>query len=113
MNEILKSVVKTIDEAKGEDTIVIDVSKSSPICDYFVICSANNQRHIESLAIAIENAVGAIGEPIKSKEGKGTKWFLLDFGLVIIHIFHKDEREVYNLEKLWQVFPRVDLTKIK
>lgn len=113
MNSLLKNVVDTIEEGKGEDTLVIDVSKSSPICDYFVICSVNNERHIESLALRIQGSIEKEGHSVKSKEGKGTRWFLLDAGEIIVHIFHKEEREEYNLEKLWQVFPRVDLKTLK
>ncbi|HHU59602.1 TPA: ribosome silencing factor [bacterium] len=108
MSKLLKNIVKTIDEGKGEDIVIIDVSKSSPICDYFVICSAGNERLVNSLADKVEKNLKMDDHEIKIKDGKGTPWILIDTGEVIVHVFHNEEREKYRLEELWKVFPTLD-----
>lgn len=108
---MLELTVKTLSEKKGEDIVAIDVSKSSPICDYFVICSASNDRQMVSLANAIDEEYSKNNYQIKKIEGKGSKWIIVDASSIIIHIFAKEERENYNLEKLWSPFPTVDISE--
>lgn len=107
---VLELIIKAIDDKKGEDIVAIDVSKSSPICDYFVICSATNERQLMSIANAIDDELAKNDFEIKKIEGKGTKWIIVDAKEIIVHIFTKDERTSYNLEKLWSPFPTVDIS---
>lgn len=106
---VLELTIKAINEKKGEDIVAIDVSKSSPICDYFVICSATNERQMVTIANAIDEELAKNNYDIKKIDGKGTKWIVVDAKSIIIHIFNKEERETYNLEKLWAPFPNVDI----
>jgi ribosome-associated protein len=108
---MLELIIKTISDKKGEDILAIDVSKSSPICDYFVVCSASNERQMVSLANAIDEELGKNSYDIKKIDGKGSKWIVVDAKSIIVHIFSKEEREAYNLEKLWEPFPKVDITE--
>lgn len=108
---MLEIIVKAINDKKGEDIVAIDVSKSSPICDYFVICSASNERQMMSLANAIDDELAKNNYEIKKIEGKGSKWIIVDAKSIIVHIFAKEERENYNLEKLWSPFPTVDISE--
>lgn len=108
---MLELIIKAINEKKGEDIIAIDVSKSSPICDYFVVCSAQNERQMITLANEIDNALSKNNYDIKKIDGKGSKWIVVDAKSIIVHIFSKEEREAYNLEKLWEPFPKVDISK--
>lgn len=107
---MFETIIKTLNEKKGENIIAIDVSNSSPVCDYLVICSANNERQMITLANSIDEELSKSNYNIKKIEGKGSKWIIVDAGLTIVHIFAKDEREVYNLEKLWEPFPKVDIS---
>ena len=80
----------------------MDISKLTAITDYFVICSVNNERQCEAAAEEVIKNMELNGHKLNHKEGYETgRWILLDFGFVIVHIFHKDERNVYSLEKLW------------
>ena len=108
---MLELIIKTLNDKKGEDIIAIDVSQSSPICDYFVICSASNERQMISLANAVDEELAKNNYDIKKIEGKGSKWIIVDARSIIIHVFAKEERENYNLEKLWEPFPKVDISK--
>ena len=108
---MLEIIIKAINEKKGEDIIAIDVSKSSPICDYFVICSATNDRQIISLANFVDEELAKNNYEIKKISGKGSKWVIVDAKSIIVHIFAKEERDTYNLEKLWEPFPKVDISK--
>ena len=108
---MLEIIVKAINDKKGEDILAIDVSKSSPICDYFVVCSASNERQMLSIANAIEEELEKNNYNIKKIDGKGSKWVVVDASSIFIHIFSKEEREAYNLEKLWSPFPKVDISK--
>ena len=108
---MLELIIKALNDKKAEEIIAIDVSKSSPICDYFVICSASNERQMITLANSVDDELNKNNYDIKKIDGKGTKWVVVDAKSIIIHIFSKDEREAYNLEKLWAPFPRVDISK--
>ena len=108
---MLELIVKALNEKKGENIVAIDVSNSSPICDYFVICSASNERQMISLANSIDEELAKNGYDIKKIDGKGSKWIIVDARSIIVHIFSKEERDNYNLEKLWEPFPKVDISK--
>lgn len=108
---MLELIIKAINEKKGEDIIAIDVSKSSPICDYFVVCSASNERQMVTIANSIDEELSKNDLDIKKIDGKGSKWIVVDAKEVVIHIFAKEERENYNLEKLWEPFPLVDISE--
>ena len=108
---MLELIIKAISDKKGEDIIAIDVSKSSPICDYFVVCSASNERQMITIANAIDDELSKNDYDIKKIDGKGSKWIVVDAREVVIHIFAKEERENYNLEKLWSPFPQVDISE--
>lgn len=103
------SIIKTaIEDKKGIDMQVLDISKMSSIADYFVIVSGNSSTQVTSIADEVEskmNLAGYLKGP--NKEGyKSARWILVDYGDVIVHVFHKDEREFYNLERLWSKFER-------
>ena len=108
---VLELIIKAINDKKVEDIIAIDVSKSSPICDYFVICSASNERQMVTIANSIDEELSKNEYDIKKIDGKGTKWVVVDAKSIIVHIFSKEERENYNLEKLWQPFPKIDISE--
>ena len=108
---MLELIIKAISDKNGEDIIAIDVSKSSPICDYFVVCSASNERQMITIANSIDEELSKNEYDIKKIDGKGSKWIVVDAREVVIHIFAKEERDNYNLEKLWAPFPQVDISE--
>lgn len=98
------AIVEGMLEKKGVDIVVMNLSKiSSAICDYFVICHGNSSTQVEGLADSIEEIVNKTrGEKPWHREGyENAEWILLDYVDVVAHVFHRDSREFYDLERLW------------
>ncbi len=101
--EFVKNVQKWIDDKQGTDTKVVDVRGVSSLADYFVITSGSSDRQVAAIADNIEFEAKKLGILPKSVEGeREARWILLDYYDVIIHVFHQQEREFYNLERLWK-----------
>lgn len=95
-------VTKACEDKKGFDIKVIDVSKLTTIADYFIIVSGNSTTQVRAIADEILDKLYEIGYFEIRKEGyESSRWILLDLNDIIVHVFHKDEREYYNLERLW------------
>lgn len=102
MNQSLVTILKSIDKAKGYNTIVYDFNKFNPFIDYVVITTASNLRQINALAEYIREDLLNEQLPLKHIEGnKESKWVLVDADSVVVHIFEENERAVYALEKLY------------
>lgn len=102
--------VKTLDKKKANDISLLKVSNLTILADYFVICSASSSTQVKALADNIEDEFAKEGIHPSAREGKGgTEWLLLDYGDVIIHIFYKEMREFYGLDKLWNDAEEIDI----
>lgn len=100
--ELAKMACECIEEKKGIDIKVIDISKISVLADYFIIAGGSNIRQIQSIADNIEEKLGRAGAAPKSVEGYQTSnWILMDYRDIIIHIFNQEERLFYDLERIW------------
>lgn len=99
--ELLNKMIKACDDKHAEDIMKFDVSETSSVCDYYLICHGNSDRQVQAIADEIkEVARDSNIEPLI--EGyKDAKWVLCDLNSVIIHVFYKPEREYYNLERLF------------
>lgn len=87
---------------KAMDVVVIDITEKSSFADYFVIASGGSERQVGTLAEEIEDQFAKEGILTKSVEGKKTSgWILMDYGDVIINIFTVEQRDRYNIEKIW------------
>ncbi|MGI5948830.1 ribosome silencing factor [Peptoniphilus sp.] len=101
-NKKLDIIVDSCESKKGIDIKVLDIKGMTSIADYFVIVSGNSSTQVSALADEIEDKMAKEGYELENTEGKNSsRWILLDFGDIIVHVFHKDEREYYNLERLW------------
>lgn len=93
------------------DPVAIDVTEHMALTDVFVVCSADNEPQVNAIVDHVEHKMLLAGHRLKRREGKAQgRWVLLDFGDVIAHVFHSEEREFYSLEKLWGDCPRVALS---
>lgn len=99
--EIAESAIKALDEKKGIDIKLISTKNVTVVTDYFIIVNGTSNTHVKSLADEAEDALTKLGVEADHIEGKATGWILLDYGCVVIHVFTKEARDYYNLEKLW------------
>src|SRR5947209_20150180 len=98
-------------DKKGEQVVVLDLRGLSGYADFLVIGSGTSDRHLETVADGVEKALKESGHrPIGSEGQRGGKWVLLDFGDVVVHVFHQDERAHYDLEGLWADAPRIEVS---
>ena len=101
--EMAKLAIQALEEKKAEDIKVIDISEVSVIADYFIIANGTNRSQIQAMSDNVEETLGRAGYPLKQIEGyQNANWVLLDFNDVIIHIFDKENRLFYDLERIWR-----------
>ncbi|MCX6139181.1 MAG: ribosome silencing factor [Ignavibacteriales bacterium] len=87
---------------KAADVVILDLHGLTSMADFFVVCSGDSDTQVRAIADAVEEEMAAIGDRVWHKEGyREGQWILLDFVDVVVHVFHKDTRSFYNLEKLW------------
>jgi ribosome-associated protein len=95
-------------EKKAEDLVLVDLRGKATYADFLVICSGTNERQLEAVAEAVERSLHEAGQRLIGSEGaRGSKWVLLDFGDVVVHVFHEQERAYYDLEGLWSDAPMI------
>lgn len=100
---IARRAVDLADAKQATDITMLDLRPLSAIADYFVICTADNERLLRAVLKEIDDQLGKAGAPTPRIEGTAeTGWILLDYGDVIIHIFSAEQRAFYRLDKLWQ-----------
>lgn len=110
-SEIIQLVAEASDDKRAEDIIALDMKEVSLVADYFLICHASNERQVQAIARSIKDAAEEAGISVKRLEGfEQARWILVDIGDVVCHVFHKDERSYYNLERLWGDAGRVTLS---
>ncbi len=98
-----KLAIQALEDKKGEDIRVIDISQVSVLADYFIIAGGNNPSQIQALSDNVEEKLARAGCPVRQIEGYDTaNWILLDFGDVIVHIFDRENRLLYDLERIWR-----------
>lgn len=99
---LLDLIVDALQDKKGKEISIINIENISILADYFVICSGTSTTHLKALADSVEEKAEESGYTILHKEGYNSfRWILLDFGEVVVHIFHDEDRKFYNLERLW------------
>lgn len=106
--------VDALEDRKGEDVHVIDISKISTLADYFVIASGTNINQVQALADNVQEVLGRQGFMTKDVEGYDAgNWVLLDFGDIIVHVFDNENRLFYDLERIWRDGKLVDVNELK
>jgi len=97
-------------DKKAEEVVVLDLRGVSGYTDFLVIGSGSSDRQIEAIAESVEKELKLQGHRVVGSEGqRGGRWVLLDFGDVVVHVFHQDERMHYDLEGLWADAPRIEV----
>lgn len=108
--ELLTVVALAADSKQGEDLVALDVSGPLPITDIFFLATGRNERQVQAIAGEIEDKMIEAGVKTIRREGRAEgRWILLDFGDVVAHIFHEEDRMYYSLERLWKDCPAIPL----
>ena len=108
--ETVLKIARQLEKKEAIDTIVMDMSKTRLLTDYFVICTANSSVHMKSLRDDIVDYLNELGKQIIYYDrGEGYDWILVDAGDVVIHIFTKNARQFYDIEHLWIDAERIDI----
>lgn len=101
--EYCKIAVKTLEDKKAEDVKVIDIREISPIADFFIIADGMNQNQIQAMRDAVDEALYKADLKVRQVEGnQSSTWILMDYNDIIIHIFSKEDRLFYDLERIWK-----------
>jgi len=106
-HDLAREAARLALEKKAGDLVILDLTGRSEMCDYFVIASGDSEPQVAAIADRVEEGLAAAGEKPWHVEGRnGKRWMLLDYVDIVVHVFHKETREVYLLERLWGDAPR-------
>ncbi len=110
--EYLETIVKALDSKRAEDICVLHVEAVTILGDYFIIANGTSTTHTRTLADEVEYKLSQVGKEPLHREGRGngSNWIVLDYGDLIVHIFYKETREFYQLERLWADGESVDIS---
>ena len=101
--DFAKKIAEILDNKGATDIQILEVGHMTSITDFFVVASGRNVQFVHTLADDLEDKLAEEGITPRRKEGKnGSRWIVLDYAEVIVHIFHPEERSHYNIERLWQ-----------
>ena len=107
---LLNIAANAADSKGGEDLIALDISEPLPLVDIFLLVTGRNERNVISIANEIEDKMIEAGVKTIRREGRTEgRWILLDFGDLVVHVFHEEERMYYGLERLWKDCPVINL----
>lgn len=101
--QIAKIAYHALEDKKGENIKIIDISNVSVMADYFIIANGSNVNQVQALVDNVQEELNKIGVEAKQVEGYRTgNWILLDYGDIIVHVFSKEDRLFYDLERIWR-----------
>jgi ribosome-associated protein len=101
--ENLLKAAEALYQKKAQDIVALDVSSLTVITDTMLIASGRNVLQVKTLADEVEDKMAEVGVPLLRRDGqRDSRWIVLDYGTLLVHLFHTQEREFYRLEKLWE-----------
>lgn len=104
--DMLKIAAEAADSKGGEDLVALDVSEPLPLVDVFLLVTGRSERNVAAIADEVEDKLNEAGHKRLRREGRAeSRWVLLDFGDLVVHVFHQEERAFYALERLWKDCP--------
>lgn len=109
-DDLMAQVVHAAEDKKAMNIITLNLKGISLIADYFIICHGNSEVQVQAIATEVKKKAEAGGVNVRGIEGfDAARWVLVDLGDVVVHVFHRDEREYYNIERLWSDAKVVEL----
>jgi ribosome-associated protein len=108
------AAARTAAENRGQDIVILDLRELTPVFDYFVVVTGTSGRQLRSMSEDIDNVLEKeLGDKRMSVEGfQDSRWILLDYGTVVVHLFDAETRAYYDLENLWAAAKRIDLQEV-
>lgn len=108
--ELLQIAARAADDKQADDLVGLDVSEPLPLTDVFLLASGRSERNVLAIAGEVEDRLIEAGAKPLRREGRSEgRWVLLDFGDLVVHVFHEEDRQYYSLERLWSDCPVVPL----
>ena len=108
--QLLSTAAQAADAKQGADLVALDVSEPLPLADIFLLVTGRNERNVVAIAEEIEDKLLEDGAKALRREGRAEgRWVLLDFGDLVVHVFHEEDRMYYSLERLWRDCPVIPL----
>ncbi|MEX1046929.1 MAG: ribosome silencing factor [Actinomycetota bacterium] len=106
---VARAAARAASEKQGERTVILDVRNLIVITDYFVVTSGSSERQVRTIAEEIQKSLAESGARAVRREGESEgKWVLIDYVDIVVHVFGEEERDFYDLERLWRDAPRLD-----
>lgn len=110
VREALEIAVRVADAKGATEPVALDVAEHFGLADVFLVLSGSVERNVQAISDEIEDAMNTAGIRTIRREGRSSgRWVLLDFGDIIVHVFHSEERDFYQLERLWQDCPVIEI----
>ncbi|MCR5477932.1 MAG: ribosome silencing factor [Lachnospiraceae bacterium] len=110
---MIRIAIAALEDKKAEDLRVLDISEISVLADYFLIAGGSNRNQMQAMCDELQEKMGRAGYPEHHVEGyDGAGWILLDFGDLIVHLFDRENRTLYDLERIWRDGKSVDPAEI-
>ncbi|AJY76253.1 ribosome silencing factor [Paenibacillus beijingensis] len=101
-DQLVQLTVAAAEDKKAGNIVALNLKEISLVADYFVICHGNSDTQVQAIATEIRKRAEEKGARLRGLEGMDTaRWVLIDLGDVVVHVFHRDERDYYNIERLW------------
>jgi ribosome-associated protein len=98
------------DSLRASHVVALDVGSRLPLTDVFVLATGSSERQVDAIVDAIEERLAKLGARLARHEGRtAARWVLLDYGEIVVHVMHKEDREYYALDKLWKDCPVIEL----
>ena len=108
--ELVRVAAAAADSKQGEDLVALDVSGPLPLTDVFLLVTGRNERNVVAIAGEIEDKMIEAGaKPLRREGRQEGRWVLLDFGDLVVHVFHEEDRMYYSLERLWKDCPAIPI----
>ena len=107
---LVRTAALAADSKQAQDLVALDVSGPLPLTDIFLLASGTSERNVLAIAGEVEDQLNEAGTKTLRREGRSEgRWVLLDFGDLIVHVFHEEDRMYYSLERLWKDCPAIPL----
>lgn len=102
-NALVQEIAQVLYDKKARDIIALNVAGLTVICDWMVIASGRNANQVKAMADEVDDRMAQHGLTLRRMEGQNEgRWIVMDYGFILVHLFHQEERAYYNLERLWE-----------